>query len=299
MRTLTWFTSCSVAAILFWGWILPPAHCQVSERDRLLKALETQLCVLTSDNKVRICRGDYHYRGHTVEALVFQPNRAGKFPGLFMIPGYEGTPNIYFNIAVIFARFGFASMAVGTPAFGRTDLKPDFLGRHTIAAYIKGYHNLEQEPFVDQAKTGIFGYSRGAIAASLMLTKLNDTKAAVVGGGIYDLEKAFQDLTIEGIKDDIRKEAGTSAKAFRKRSAVYMTQKITSPILILHGEGDLNAPTNQAYLFRDALRQARKDVDLQILAGHKHGVLDSAFISIVFNYFNRRLNGATTDLKFR
>jgi dipeptidyl aminopeptidase/acylaminoacyl peptidase len=47
---------------------------------------------------------------------------------------------------------------------------------------------------------GIFGYSRGAIAASLMLAKLNDVKAAVVGGGIYDLEKAYQDLTIEGIK---------------------------------------------------------------------------------------------------
>ena len=39
---------------------------------------------------------------------------------------------------------------------------------------------------------GIFGYSRGAMAASLMLPRLKDVKAAILGGGICVFKKGLR-----------------------------------------------------------------------------------------------------------
>ncbi|MBA3695056.1 MAG: prolyl oligopeptidase family serine peptidase, partial [Acidobacteria bacterium] len=188
---------------------------------------------------------------------------------------------------------------VGTPGFGKTELKPEFLGKTTINAFIEGYKKFKQESFVDKEKLGVFGYSRGAIAASLMITRVKDVKATVLGGGIYDLRKAYDDLTIEGIKENIKAETGLTNKAFTERSAVFRVKNINAPVLIIHGEEDLNAPTNQAYLLRDKLKEAGKEFEFQIIAGHSHGNLGGNFLTIVVDFFSRKLKGVPADIKFR
>lgn len=269
------------------------------DRAKVIEEVEKNGCAVTEEGKVKVCEFDYRYKGKLVEALTFQPVGAGKFPGLFLIPGYQGTARTYLGVGIVFAKLGFASMSVGTPGFGKTELKPDFLGRNTIDAFIEGYRRFERQPFVDQKRLGLFGYSRGAIAASLMLTKLRDVKGAVLGGGIYDLKKAYDELTIEGIKENIRSEAGLSEKAMKERSAFYRADKISSPVLIIHGEQDLNAPTDQAYLFSDELKRLHKEVELRILSHHTHGVLGGDFLDLVIDFFSRKLEGKPLDVKIR
>lgn len=280
-------------------WLVPPVKAQQLGRNPLLDALEKEGCAITEDGKVKICKFDYRYKNKTVEALTFRPSTGSKFPGLFLIPGYTGTAKTYLMLGTIFAKFGFAAMSVGTPGFGKTELKPDFLGRNTIDAFIEGYKKFKRESFVDEERMGIFGYSRGAIAASLMITRLKDVKATVLGGGIYDLKKAYDELTVEGIRDNIKAETGLTEKALRERSAVFHASKINSPVLIVHGEKDLNAPTNQAYLLRDKLKEAGKEFEFQIIAGHTHGNLGGNFLSLVMDFFSRKLKGAPADVKFR
>lgn len=269
------------------------------DRARISEEVEKNGCAVTEQGKVKVCKFDYRYKGKLVEALTFQPVAAGKFPGLFLVPGYQGTAKTYLGLAIVFAKLGFASMSVGTPGFGKTELKPDFLGKNTIDAFIEGYRRFKRQPFVDQTRLGVFGYSRGAIAASLMITKLRDVKGAVLGGGIYDLKKAYDELTIEGIKENIRSEAGLSEKALRERSAFYRADKISCPVLIIHGENDLNAPTAQAYLFNDELKRLHKEVELRILPHHTHGILGGDFLDIVIDFFSRKLEGKPMDVKIR
>ncbi len=270
---------------------------QQINRDEIIENIEKSGCVVTEEEKVKICKFDYKYKNQTVEALVFRPNTEGKFPGLMLIPGYQGTSKTYLSFGIIFAKLGFASMTISTPGFGRTELKPDFLGKNTINAFTEGYKKLRQETFVDKDKLGIFGYSRGAIAASLMITKLKNVKAAVLGGGIYDLKKAYEDLTIEGIKENIKAETGATEKPFKERSAILRAKKINSAVLIVHGEKDLNAPTTQAYLLRDELKRLNKDVELQIIAGQDHRIGGGNFLQLVVDFFSRKLKGKPSDMK--
>ncbi len=214
-----------------------------------------------------------------------------------LVPGYQGTAKTYLSFGIIFAKQGFASMTIGTPGFGKTELKADFLGENTINAFVEGYKRFKRESFVDKNKLGIFGYSRGAIAASLMIAKLKDVKATVLGGGIYDLKKAYDEITIEGIKENIKVETGGSEKAFKERSAIFLAKKINSSVLIIHGEKDLNAPTSQAYLLRDELKRLNKDVELQIIAGQAHRIGGRDFTQLVVDFFSRKLKGKLSDVK--
>jgi len=290
---------CLISFVLLFYLLMSPVNAQPPDRSALINALEKEDCVITENEKVKICKFNYIYKNKTVEALTFRPNTDGKFPSLFLIPGYTGTAKTYLGVGIIFAKLGFASMSVGTPGFGKTELKPDFLGKNTINAFIEGYKKFKQESFVDKEKLGVFGYSRGAIAASLMITRVKDVKATVLGGGIYNLKKAYDELTIEGIKENIKAETGLTEKAFRARSAVLQTKKFKSPVLIIHGENDLNAPTNQAYLLRDKLKEAGKEFEFKILAGHSHGNLGGDFMTIVVDFYSRKLKGIPSDVKFR
>lgn len=290
------FKSTLIALILLLG-VSARAQQQI-DRDKILADIEKNGCAVTEEGKVKVCRFDYKYKNQIIEALTFRPVNEGKFPGLMLIPGYQGTIKNYLSFGVIFAKSGFASMTISTPGFGKTELKGDFLGENTIKGYIEGYKKFREETFVDKNKLGIFGYSRGAIAASLMITELKDVKATVLGGGIYDLKKAYDELTIEGIKENIKAETGgASEEAFKERSAIFLAKKIKSSVLIIHGEKDLNAPTNQAYLLRDELKKSNKDVELQIIAGQDHRIGGSNFLQLVVDFFSRKLKGKPSEMK--
>ncbi len=265
----------------------------------LIETLEKESCAVTDDRKVKVCKFDYSFKEKIVEALTIRPNSEGKFPSLFFIPGYKGTPQNSLTTGIIFAKLGFASMIVGTPGFGKTELKPEFLGKTTIKAFAEGYNKFKEQSFVDKGKLGVIGYSRGAIAASLLIARVKDVKATVLGGGIYDLRKAYDELTIDAIKENIKAETGQSEKAFRERSIVFHVKKITSPVLIVHGEKDLNAPTNQAYLLRDKLKEAGKVFEFQIIPGKDHSEIGNDFLTMANDFFSRKLKGVPSTVKIR
>lgn len=260
------------------------------------KAIEKDGCTITDEGQVKICKFDYKFKGKTVEALSFRPAADGKYPGLMLIPGYEGTPQRYINMGKILAKLGFSAVAVGTPGFGKTELEPDFLGQNTIKAFIAGYEKFKKETYVDTDKMGIFGYSRGAMAASLMLPHLKDVKAAILGGGIYDLKKAYEEVTIKGIKENMKKETGATDKAFKKRSSVFKVKDFKSPVLIVHGAKDINVPVSQAYLLRDELKKQNKDFEIKIFEDKEHSI-GRELMPVVIEYFSRKLKGKTANVK--
>ena len=268
---------------------------QQINREQIVADLEKDGCVTLTDRKVKICKDDYSSDGKLVEALSIRPLADGKFPGLMMIPGHQGRATVFISLGVVYAQQGFACFSVGQPGSGKTQVELDFVGPKTVKAMIAGYKKFQREPYVDPAKMGIFGYSRGAMAAALMATKLKGVKAVVLGAGVYDFKKAYDDVKIEGIRQNMLAETGMTEKAIRDRSAVLQADRITAPVLILHGEKDENVPVSQALLMRDRLVELKKDFEIKLFPDAKHGWLGPDFNSATLDFLSRKLKGAPPE----
>lgn len=275
------------------------AAAQQINREQIILALEKDGCTTASEGKIKICKDDYVSDGKLVEAVSIRPIAEGKFPGLLLIPGHLASATSNITLGIIFARQGFASFSIGQPGSGKTQIELDFVGPKTIKAMIAGYEKFKREPFVDSTKMGIFGYSRGGMAAALMATKLKDLKAVVLGAGVYDFKKAYDDVTIEGIRKNMLTETGMTEKAIKERSAVMHMKNLTAPVLIMHSEKDENVPVSQAHLLRDRLTELKKDFEIKLFPEGKHGWLGGDLISATIDFFSRRLKGTPVDVKVR
>jgi len=270
---------------------------QQPNRESLDEKLEKEGCATNEQSKVKICKYDYIAEGKKIEAFTIRPLAEGKNPGLVLLAGREGAKT-FFTFGTIFAGRGFACVAISEPGYGKSEGKPDFMGPDSIEAFAAGFRKFKSEPFVDAEKMGVFGYSRGGMAASLLTLELGKTvKAAVFGAGIYDFQKAYDETGFDGIRENMKTETGMTEKAIKERSSILKMKKLKTPVLIIHGENDKNAPTNQSLMLRDRLTELKKDFEIIILADHKHGQFKGNFISPMIDFFSRKLKVVSADLK--
>lgn len=267
-------------------------------REQIVAALEKDGCVTLTERKTKICKDDYVSDGKLVEAISIRPLAAGKFPGVMLIPGHQGRATMFITLGTLFAEQGFACFSVGQPGSGKTQVELDFVGPKTVKAMIAGYEKFKREPYVDSTKMGIFGYSRGGMAAALMATKLKDLKAVVLGAGVYDFKKAYDEVTIEGIRENMRTETGMTPKAVRERSAILEMKRVKAAILILHSKKDENVPVGQALLLRDRLTELKKEFEIKLFPEGKHGWLTGDLISTALDFFSRKLKGVPSSTRF-
>jgi dipeptidyl aminopeptidase/acylaminoacyl peptidase len=285
-----------VSVFLFTGVITVGA--QPIDRDKIVAQLETQRCVDLEERKLKFCKFDYESDGRKVEAIAIFPLAKGNYPGVVLLPGFEGTAKTLLGVGMFYAQQGLACLAVTPPGFGKSEGKRDFMGPDSIDAFATGFRKFRHDPYVDSTKMGIFGYSRGAMAASLLAVKLgHEVKAAVFGAGVYDFKRAYDETKLDGIRANMKAETGMTESAIRERSSILHMKKLKCPVLILHGENDANAPTNQAFLLRDRLIELKKDYEFKILPDHVHGQLKGDFLTLVLDFLSRKLKGTPAAVK--
>ena len=263
---------------------------QQLDRQKVLDTIEKDGCAQLE--KIKVCKYDYVVAGNRLEALSFQPAGEGRFPALLLIPGYQRSATDYLSLGRILAQQGFASVAVTQPSFGKSEGKADYVGPSTLDALSAGFKKFQQEPYVDAKKMGIFGYSRGGMAASLLAVKLKDVRAAVLGAGIYDFKRAYDEVTIPGIRENMKTETGMTEDAIKERSSILQMEKLRCPVLILHGEKDKNVPVSQALLLRDRLTTLKKDFEIKLFPEAEHSIPTIEWLPLVIDFFNRHLKGA-------
>lgn len=265
------------------------ASAQQPDRQKVLESLERDGCVTL--DKIKVCKYDYASAGSKVEAISFQPSGDGRFPGLLLIPGYQRSAPDYIYLGRILGQQGFASLAVTQPGFGKSEGKADYVGPATIEALANGFRKFQRESYVDANKMGIFGYSRGGMAASLLAVKLKEVRAAVFGAGIYDFKRAYDEIKIEGIRENMRAETGMTEKAIKERSSILQMKKLRCPVLILHGEKDENVPVSQALVLRDRLTKLKKDFEIKLFPNAEHIIPRDELVTNLIDFFSRRLKG--------
>lgn len=256
--------------------------------ESIAETVKKQGCDVLEQSGVKVCAYDYKVDGRAVEAFLFQPPGTNPFPGVLMIPGYQRTAVNLIPLGVRLAAEGFAGVAVTQPGFGKSKGPADFVGPRTLKVLIAAYRKLQQEPFVDPKRMGIYGYSRGGMAASLLVLELEDVKAAVLGAGIYDFRKAYDDSTLPGVRANMRAETGMTSEAIRERSSILRMEKLKCPVLILHGEKDVNVSATQAYALRDRLTELHKDFEIKLFPDREHSIGPEVRLLTV-DFFKRRL----------
>jgi dipeptidyl aminopeptidase/acylaminoacyl peptidase len=177
---------------------------------------------------------------------------------------------------------------VSQPGFGKSEGPADYVGPKTLAVLTTAYRKLQKESYVDPKRMAIYGYSRGGMAASLLAEELDDVKAAVLGAGVYDFQKLYDDSTMPGIRFNMMAETGMTKEAVRQRSSILRMDKLKCPVLILHGEKDKNVPVNQALLLRDRLTSLHKEFEIKLFPNKEHAIGPEVG-TLTVDFFRRKL----------
>ncbi len=240
---------------------------------------------------------DYTFEGDQVEAIAFRPAATGKYPAVVLIPGFSRTARDYIPMGLRLAKAGFACLAITQRGFGHSAGSPDFVGPKTMVGLRAGFEKFRQESYVDADRMGMFGYSRGALAASLLACQLTDhgLRGAVFASGIYDFKKAHADISIAGIRENMEQEAGLSDEAFAERTSITKMSDLACPVLILHGEKDENAPIGQAYQLAERLKELGKEFELKTYPDRDHNLGRENVNDAMLTFFEKNLKEGKSD----
>ena len=258
---------------------------------KLLEAMEKDGCA-AHESGVKVCKRDYSVDAKKVEAILFEPRGASPFPAVLLIPGHATTARDWLPNGLTYARNGYAGLAVSQPGYGKSEGPADYVGPKTIKVLKEGYRRLQREPFVDPNRMGIVGYSRGGMAAALLAVQLDDVKAVVLGAGVYDFKRQYDDTGLDGIRQNMKAETGMTDEAIKQRSSVLLMEKLKCPVLILHGEKDINVPVSQAFLLRDRLSALKKEFEIQTFPDREHGIGPENLYKYSLDFLKRKLAGS-------
>jgi dipeptidyl aminopeptidase/acylaminoacyl peptidase len=229
-----------------------------------------------------------------VELFWTQPVGEGPYPTVLFIHGHQEQPRNGGEAFVtagrlgIMASQGYGAASLSQPGYGHSDGPPDYCGPFTQEAVVVALAFLRKQPFVNPTKVALYGASRGAIVASMVATRDPQLAAVVLAAGAYDMASLYP-TGIRGIDANIRREAGTSAEAFRARSAMYHADKIKVPVSLLHGARDERIPVRQAEAFAEQLQAHGVAVTLKIFPNATHRIpLDEQYQDI-YPFLDRSL----------
>jgi dipeptidyl aminopeptidase/acylaminoacyl peptidase len=130
--------------------------------------------------------------------------------------------------------------------------------------------------YVDMNNVFMLGWSRGGMMTYLALKNGIPVNAVAVGSGVTDLIDSLKktpQLAGPVLKELIPDYDKRGEELLRERSAVYWPEKISVPVLIMHGSGDWRADAgSQALAFAQRLQALGKTYELIIYADDGHGV---------------------------
>jgi len=124
-----------------------------------------------------------------------------------------------------------------------------------------------QLPWVDSKRIYLYGHSRGAVVAAVMIGELTGVEGAVLRSGAYDLPNLYQKTSSWWLKKLLNPKGEANPKLFNVLDDIPVWKTST---LILHGEEDSIIPPSQALLLHDRLQAAGKTHRLVLFPDRGH-----------------------------
>jgi dipeptidyl aminopeptidase/acylaminoacyl peptidase len=126
-----------------------------------------------------------------------------------------------------------------------------------------------EQGWADPNRLAIFGWSAGGFMTSWTVTQTHRYRAAIEGAGITDWMSFIWTSDVEQIDYDAR-WPDENPEGLMRFSAVMHASSVTTPLLILHGAGDLRVPTFQGREYYLALAARGKTVRMVTYPGSPH-----------------------------
>ncbi len=128
---------------------------------------------------------------------------------------------------------------------------------------------LAEHPFIDQRRLGCIGASYGGFITMIIQTRTNHFSAAVAHAGISSISSYWGE-GYTGYEYSAYAAANSypwnRKDIFINQSALFNADKITTPMLLLHGAEDTNVPPGESMQLFTALKILGREVEyIQIL----------------------------------
>ena len=202
-----------------------------------------------------------------------------------------------------FAANGYGVLAVnprGAAGYGETfaDHHAGDWGPAAAADVMEATRRVLAEiPYLDPARVGIYGGSYGGFMTDYLVTHTDMYAAAVSMYGISDLVTYFGqgawgvtygDMALGG------RNPWDDPRYFVEHSPVYHADKVTTPLLLLHGLADGNVTTGESIQLFTELSVLDKPVEMVLFPGEDHGISGSwknrvAHRTMMLEWFDRWL----------
>ena len=217
----------------------------------------------------------YPSDGLTVLAYVYRPvASSGRLPVIVFNRGSWTWESFHAQLLVMAHRLAEAGYVVVAPMYrgsggapgrderGGADLD-DLLNLRPVLASLSG---------VDPARVYLYGESRGGMMVYQALRAGFPARAAAVFGASTDLEGMLAaPKGLEMARKIWPEELEKDRKALvERRLAVRWPERISAPVLIMHGGADRSCPPEQSLKMAEALQAAGKAYELKIFHGEGH-----------------------------
>ncbi|MFN8581232.1 MAG: prolyl oligopeptidase family serine peptidase [Gemmatimonadaceae bacterium] len=248
-------------------------------------------------------------RGEDIEAWYWLPpnfDSTKTYP--MIVHYYGGTLPMKKNFEqrlLWFASNGYVVLFMnpaGTPGYGQkfANYHINDWGWPAASDIIEGTEQFtKSHAFVDASRVGNFGHSYGGFMTMLIHTRTKIFRTGIELAGISNIADywgagwsgfSYTDGTCPGCYPWNRKDV------YVDRSPLFSADKITSPMLLIHGTDDTNVvPTESEQMFT-ALRMLGREAELVRVQGENHGINSRPSVEmtrdgIMLDWFDKYLKG--------
>jgi dipeptidyl aminopeptidase/acylaminoacyl peptidase len=132
---------------------------------------------------------------------------------------------------------------------------------------------LQRYPFLDADRMGVLGGSYGGFMTAWTITHTDRFKAALAERGVYSMTSLFGSSDVFWLfARDFGGPMWEHRDAWESMSPAIYAERIRTPLLIMHSEGDLRAPIEQGEHMFNLLRLLGKEVELLRFPAESHGL---------------------------
>ena len=182
------------------------------------------------------------------------------------------------------AQKGFVIFALdnrGTAGRGHNFETPIYhhFGQAELADLLAGVNWLKQQPYVDGARVGVWGWSFGGYMTCMAMLRAGDVfKAGFAGAPVTDWRQ-YDTIYTE-------RYMGTPQEnpdGYRDSSPVTYAEGLQGKLLVAHATGDDNVHFANTVELSERFVQAQKYAEFEIYAGRGHGIGDAPGRIHIFN----------------